>query len=59
MAVRLQKAFAFLASLSDGAIREAAIHHARMALARSERALELAEEIAVIREPARFAAARE
>jgi uncharacterized membrane protein len=59
VAVRLQKAFASLASLSDGAIREAAIHHSRMALARSERALELPEEIAAIRELARFAAAIE
>jgi uncharacterized membrane protein len=57
VAVRLQKAFASLASLSDGAIREAAIHHARIALARSEKALELPEEAAVIRDLARFAAA--
>jgi len=57
VAIRLQKAFESLASLDDPAVREAAIHHARMALKRSEKALELAEEIAAVRELARFAMA--
>ena len=59
VAIRLQKALASLASLDDAAVREAAIHHARMALKRSEKALDLPEEIAAVRALARFAAARE
>lgn len=59
VAVRLQKAFASLASLGDEAIREAAIHHARIALARSEKALEIPEEAAAIRDLARSVAAGE
>lgn len=55
VAIRLQKALHSLASLGDTDIREAAIHHARTALARSEKALTLPEEIAAIRELARFA----
>jgi uncharacterized membrane protein len=51
---RLQKAFDSLASLGDEAIREAAIHHSRMALTRSEKALVLPDEVAVIRELARL-----
>lgn len=52
VAVRLQKAFRSLASLEDPAVRDAAIHHSRMALARSEKALGLAEEIAAVRKVA-------
>ena len=59
VSVRLQKALASLASLSDAAIREASIQHARMALARSEKALDLPEEIAAVRDLAQFAAAGE
>lgn len=54
VAVRLQKAFNSLAFLKDEAIREAAIHHSRLALARSEKALKLPEEIDVVRNLARF-----
>jgi len=59
VAIRLQKALNSLASLGDASVREAAIHHARMALARSEKALGLPEEIAAVRESAGFALARE
>ncbi len=55
--VRLQEAFRSLASLGDVAVRDAAIHHSRMALAHSERALALPEEIAAVREAARSVAA--
>lgn len=55
VAARLQKAFQSLASLDDSAVREAAAYHARMALARSEKALGLPEEIATVRELAMFA----
>ncbi len=59
VAIRLQKALESLASLDDAAVREAAIHHARMALKRSEKALDLPEEIAAVRALARFATAGE
>jgi len=52
VAIRLHKALNSLASLGDADVRGAAIHHARMALARSEKALELPEEIAAVRESA-------
>jgi len=57
--IRLQKALASLASLGDAAVREAAIRHARIALKRSEKALDLPEEIAAVRALARFATDRE
>ncbi len=41
VAVRLQKAFASLASIGHVAMRDAAIHHARLALARAEQVMEL------------------
>jgi uncharacterized membrane protein len=59
VAIRLQKALSSLASLGDAAVREAAIDHARMALKRSEKALQLSEEIAAVRELARFATHRQ
>jgi uncharacterized membrane protein len=59
VALRLQKALASLASLGDAAMREAALHHARMALLRSEKALALPEEIAAVREVATLATAGE
>ena len=59
VAIRLLKALESLASLGDATVREAAIHHARMAMKRSEKALLLPEEIAVVRELASFATARE
>ncbi len=55
--IRLQKAFHALASLGDRTVRDAAIRQSRMALARSEKALELPEELAAIRELATFAIA--
>lgn len=54
VASRLQKALGTLASLNNMAIREAAIFYARRALAYSEKALQLPEEISVIREIARL-----
>jgi len=56
VAVRLQKALGTLASIGDGAMREAACSHARLALARAERALQLPEDLAVVRDAATFAA---
>jgi uncharacterized membrane protein len=59
VAIRLQKAFVSLASLGDTAVRDAAIHHARIAMTRSEKALQLPEEIASVRELAIGAMSRE
>jgi uncharacterized membrane protein len=59
VAIRLQKAFVSLASLGDTAVRDAAIHHARTAMTRSEKALGLPEEIASVRELAVCAMSRE
>ncbi|MCJ7451025.1 MAG: hypothetical protein MUO39_00920 [Steroidobacteraceae bacterium] len=53
--VRLQKAFTSLASIGHAAMRDAAIHHARLALARAENVLELPEDIEVVRKLAKFA----
>ncbi|MFA5701289.1 MAG: DUF2254 family protein, partial [Desulfuromonas sp.] len=50
----LQKALHSLASTGDIAMREAAIHHARLALARAESALELPDDLAVVRKLAKF-----
>jgi uncharacterized membrane protein len=55
VAVRLQKALQSLALIGDGAMREAAQHHGRLALARAELALDLPEDLALVREAARFA----
>jgi uncharacterized membrane protein len=55
VAGRLQKAFASLAWLEDPTMRDAAIHHARLALARAESALRLPEDLEVVRNAARFA----
>lgn len=55
VAGRLQKAFVSLASIGDAAMRDAAIHHSRLALARAENVLELPEDIEVVRKLARFA----
>ncbi len=54
VAGRLQKAFHSLASTGDAAMREVAMHHARLALARAENALELAEDLEVVRKLAKF-----
>ena len=50
--LRLQKALESLASLGDRAMREAAMAHARLALARAEKGLDLAEELALVRDVA-------
>ena len=55
VAVRLQKAFASLASVGGRAMGETARDHARMALARAERALELPKDLARVRALAEFA----
>lgn len=52
--VRLQKAMASLASLDDAPMRGAAIRHARLALARAEKAMDLPEDLAVVRRLASF-----
>ncbi len=54
VAGRLQKAFHSLASTGDAAMREVAMHHARLALARAENALELTEDLEVVRKLAKF-----
>ena len=55
VAGRLQKAFAALSSIGHATMRDAAIHHARLALARAENVLELPEDIEVVRKLAKFA----
>lgn len=54
VAGRLQKAFHSLASIGDSAMREVAIHHARLALARAEYSMELTEDLEVVRKLAKF-----
>ena len=53
--VRLQKAFFALGLCGDDAMRAAALHHARLALARAEQALTLPEDVQVLRDLAAFA----
>ena len=55
VAGRLQKAFESLASIGDATMRDAAIHHARLALDRAENVLELQEDIEVLRKLSKFA----
>ena len=55
VAVRLQKAFESLGLIGDAAMREAAMRQARLALARAEKALELPEELELVRQLALFA----
>lgn len=55
VAGRLQKAFRSLASIEDATIRECAMHHARMALARSEHVMNLPQDLEVLRRLAQFA----
>ncbi|MDR4478531.1 MAG: DUF2254 domain-containing protein [Nitrospira sp.] len=52
---RLLKAFESLASIGDATMREAATHHARLALARAEKALTLPDDVVVVRKLAAFA----
>lgn len=54
VAGRLQKAFHSLASTGDATMREVAKHHARLALARAENALEFGEDLEVVRKLAKF-----
>lgn len=53
--VRLQKALESLSSLDDPSVRAASIAHARLALARAEKKLDLPEDLALVREAAAFA----
>lgn len=55
VAGRLQKAFESLAFVGDAAMRDAALRHSRMALARAEKALQLPADLQVVRELAGFA----
>lgn len=50
VSVRLQKALWSLASIDDVAIRGAAEHHARLALARAEKALDFPGDLTAVRE---------
>lgn len=52
---RLQKGLASLASLDDVAMRDAALRHSRMALARAESVLQLSEDLQAVRSLASFA----
>lgn len=52
VAVKLQKALRSLAFVGDGPMNEAAMHHSRLALARAEKALEMPEDLAAVREAA-------
>ncbi len=53
VAVRLQKAYASLASIGDDAMRRAAVHQSRIALTRAEQAMVLPEETEALRQLAR------
>ena len=55
VAGRLQKSLKSLAFVGDVAMRDAALKHSRMALARAEHALDLPEDLQVVRELASFA----
>jgi len=55
VAGRLQKAFKSLASIGDATMRDVAMHHARLALARAENVIELKEDIEVLRKLSKFA----
>ena len=49
LAVRLQKALGMLADMNDGVMRDAAKHHADLALERAEKALEIEYDIEQVR----------
>lgn len=49
VSLRLQKALHSLAAVGDAAMRDAAIHQARLALARAEMALKLPDDLAAVR----------
>ena len=54
VASRLQKSLKSLASIGDSAMRDAALHHSRIALARAEHVLDLPEDLRVVRDLASF-----
>jgi hypothetical protein len=41
--------------MGDGQMRDIAVYHSRLALARSEKALELPEDLELVRKQAKFA----
>ncbi len=53
--VRLLKALESLAATGDPAMRDNALHHARLALIRAEKALNVADDLTTVREVATFA----
>ena len=57
VAGRLQKALESLVSIGDAQMRDAAIHHSRLALARAEKVLSIPEDLEVVRKLAKFASA--
>ena len=52
--VRLQKAFQSLASIGDGRIRDVAMFHARLSLARTEKVLDIPEDLDIARKAAKL-----
>ena len=54
VALRLQKALESLAVIGDGQMRDTAVYHARLALARAEKALELSADIDLVRKQSKF-----
>jgi len=52
--VCLQKAFQSLASIEDSRFGDAALFHARLSLARAERALDLPEDLDIARKAAKL-----
>ncbi|MDA3831979.1 MAG: hypothetical protein PF495_01150 [Spirochaetales bacterium] len=52
--VRLQKAFTSLASIGHAAMRDAAISHARLALARAENVMKLPADLEIVRKLAKL-----
>jgi uncharacterized membrane protein len=54
--IRLLKAFQALASLGDATMREVALHHSRLVVARAEKALGLPEDMERVRKVAEFEA---
>ena len=55
VAGRVQKSLESLSSTGDAEMRTVAMHHSRLALARAEKALELSEDLEVVRRLAKFA----
>jgi uncharacterized membrane protein len=53
--VRLLKALESLAAIGDGAMRDNALRHARLALVRAEKTLNVPDDLTTVREVAAFA----